>query len=367
MIAIADSGTAWLKISFNWGSLMPTAPNPFTRDRMWEMLNANPEIVGPRGLDDQIRTANNEYGRIGRVLAVALTIQDDFPLWTSNAHPEWDRLYSGTNSTRWPPKDKVPDAVEPDTPYGWLVAYLFARYRVFGVYNPNGPSAVAPFGNPRSAWINCLEVCNEPNLKMWPQRVPNSDDYMLCKVTQMIKTADVHAKTFGNGSFVIGPGVADGPTVSNAFTTHYRDFTQGVVNLLANYVPQSALLWSHHNYTDIANQNRTRFEFVVNVLDTSANPYRFAPVVISEGGYSMKADSQYERDQMSELMRVGWINFSASPRVYTYAQWLLNDGPVFDPNFQSGLRVTDGAYPNATFWPRPAFARWYSLPGKVTF
>ncbi|HEX8068053.1 MAG TPA: hypothetical protein VF520_16165 [Thermoleophilaceae bacterium] len=216
----------------------------------WDWLNGRdgPDLSSsPRiGRLDRMIKAMNDDG-----LVVVLTVQPYSPTWAST--------YGVADPEGRDPRARVPDDVTTSGPWAMFLSHLLCRYKAGVPANPTGPTASAPYGNPAGARINLLEVVNEPNHSMWPQRQSNGVT-MICKVADMLRSAESLAVYWGwpaTGQGLLGPGCADRytpfapqPADPNLYTD-FDTFNKGVLDLLQNWKPRLPFGWSQHNYYDI--------------------------------------------------------------------------------------------------------------------
>src|SRR5215208_2917990 len=158
------------------GGYNSAPPDVFTAWRRWNDHDLIEE------LDKEIRQANIDG------VAVVLTLWHLYPPYSSG-YPSSAPILT--------PQHKAPTSVDTNSPYGWFILWLLARYRygapvngVKGTYGPtDGPHEGAQLGNPYGAYIWALEPVNEPNLNMWTQTTsPYRRDVHL-KAAGMMKTA----------------------------------------------------------------------------------------------------------------------------------------------------------------------------------
>jgi hypothetical protein len=237
----ASSGTQLARIVADWPTCQP-APGQFN----WGYIAQ---------LDSQIAAIKAD----GR--AVALTAYR-FPQWANGtlgldesggpAYQEslYDRQAEGnTNPKKIKERElKPPGAVTVNSPWGQWIGFLALRYNY---YNPN---------HPPGAWVDFLEICNEPNGQMWPIMF-SSGSYapagmsIHCTIGTMFQTAQAYTSYYGGQPRLIGPASAD--TVDlNANDRRFvnaRDFTSGLISWLNNagFQPLPTFTWTHHNYSDI--------------------------------------------------------------------------------------------------------------------
>lgn len=117
-------------------------------------------------------------------------------------------------------------------------------------YSKNSPSRPSP-----NAWINFLEIVNEPANQCWPQRSDDGQyEVVSCRVARMMQTAHQIAANYGYEPLLMAPGAADidrGP--SDYSVTDYSEFTGNTLDQLASigFPGGTNWVWTVHNYKDI--------------------------------------------------------------------------------------------------------------------
>jgi hypothetical protein len=206
----AETNTTWTKIWADWPTLQPTATTPLGQN------------FG--GLDSQVQAAN----AAGR--GVILTVY---------RCPTW----AGTTSTGPGGRQAVfhvPNDTSTTGPWAQLLQHLMVRY---SSSNPGAQGTV---------WF--IEICNEPNVQMWPQQNSDGSLAMGCKAAQMMETAQaIHDGMGGALPWILGPGTSDTVAASSPTVTRYDEFVTQVLETLRSvqWVAGPNTIWSHHNYTDI--------------------------------------------------------------------------------------------------------------------
>ena len=302
------SQTRWVKLWVSWADLQRDHI-PANRADSWAQLDAfrAPQAGGRalRELDSQVRAANEDG------LGIVLTIYQGYPGWAT-----------GGDEARFP------EDLSPDSPWGWFVEHLLARYR---------------------GRIHALEVCNEPNFVLGPQeRAPDA-------TLAMIATAAALSARHG-GTMLLAPGTSDFPDpgrLSPSRATDWRTFTEEVLGRLRGVRLEAPVAWSHHNYQDMK-YGGDRAARVARVLGGRG-------LWITEGGYDLEdpADPAELRRQADALVR-GHGQCAAIPGCRTVAQHTIND--VAADEFKSGLRDDFDFTAGLPGPPRPAAATWAALP-----
>jgi hypothetical protein len=378
--AIGATGTKWVKMWVNWADLQPTRPASFA-DSWTALTNANRAKLGY--LDRDIKTANDQQW------GVILGIYFAFPPWAQPDPPP-------TKPTGYGDRDAWPADTGTDSPWGWFISYLCARYTIGAAVNPGGgpnpsPPAEHPEwarGNTTGAWINALEILTEPNAKFYPQ------DQSSYKTAQMMASAQALAQ-YWSWPAIFGPGTTDLIASDGLFQGHtvvdYDVFTRDVLQYLAGWRPAGDvyIAWSQHNYMDIENQN------TLNAEDTIGKLYGYnwrgggdRYLWMTEGGYRMTNYLDFgpimydplDEIKQARLVRSGGDNNGCINDVYMSAQYLLNDTIKLTDRHQlgeehsnapSGIREPMpvngyvGLYPGP-FRPRPSYAAWTAVKGTDT-
>jgi hypothetical protein len=356
------SGTKWVKIWVSWYDLQQELElPPQSRNESWRQLNTAPGGASwLRRLDHQIRAANDD--RVGVIVGV----MHDNPTWATGATGN-DPVYPRKPASWHRPLD-----ASVNSPWGWFIAYLCARYARGVAPNPIGPHALEPgedasgydplFGNPEGAWMDALEVLNEPNYIAWPQ------EGIVDFTAEQIKSAATIAKTW-RGPLVLVPGMVDFPDapLSNdqgIIGTWWFDFTQGLLQKLKGFNPEVPMRWSHHNYRDVKLQDvPTRAERIIELLRASAWIPDPQPLWITESGINMGSSYQDPGAQLNQarVIERNFFRMMRVPEVFLWMQHGIHDKP--GNNFHSGLR-NDFVWGSGPGTERPAWYTWKELPGS---
>jgi hypothetical protein len=232
-------------------------------------------------LDESIELANREGFK------VILTVEQEAPTWTwtNQAFPD---IYAP--ATREPGTEKecfrhFPNDLGTNSPYGWFIRYLLARYTGEDTGGP-GCGCVPARGNPSRAIIDFIEPINEPNYEWWPQGLgPDGPRWAVCAAQIAMTTCEFWASYYVFGEFggqppagyrpvTLGPATADkrdpmycdvtqGKSACSfsqpagqysVFNMGYEQFTDELLSSFQNWEPLTEVRWSHHNYKDIDNQ-----------------------------------------------------------------------------------------------------------------
>jgi hypothetical protein len=307
---VIDSGARWVRLWVRWDVAMPA------RDQF--------ETAGYlAALDDQIRVCR-ENG-IGVVL-----VSWRFPRWANytedvdpNTYARQDRVRADGSQL----KDLeygIPAAeLGTDRAWGQWVHHLISRYR------HNGCGVI-------------LEVMNEPNFQMWPQRDQDGDLMIGQKVAEMMHTAAVVSSWHGHAMPIAAPATSDFRRSSTRYETYFSDFVAALKQALTgmNFRGMPTYIWTHHNYKDIEDQNSIGVAQTRNMLvgfwrgwsatsSDGSNP----AVWITEGGARRHIVGTYE----AQATRVGsaWNRMVSQAGAVMFTNYLLHSVP--DP-FDQGLR-----------------------------
>ena len=364
---VLATGTTWVKIWLSWDDVQGHFGRPSTLVESWKQLNAGP--LGLPVIDEQVRAAGEDR------VAVVLCLQTSYPAWA--------RISPGEAPTTPPAaytaNEQLPYETGPESPFGWFVAHLCARYKRGVAANPFGPQArseLAPattwrYGNPSGGHVRAIEVCNEPNLQAWPRESAPE------RIAGMMRTA-VHWSAALGGPTILGPGTSD--TEGGFRGSHYLDFTVALLGRLRGWRPRSRVGWSHHNVKDMEEGTTGRLEAVRDALERSGWPDR--TLWLTEGGYDTTppgtdplVPSEPEKLRQAQVIADGWARtqeFSARAererrigRVHTFGQHVVHDQADPTNVYKSGLRDDHGP-PGEPGAKRPAWFTWRDLPGAST-
>jgi hypothetical protein len=245
---------------------------PGSYEETKQYLDTEPDIAAKFArLDKQIRAANVD----GKT--PILTLYQANPSWaaTGDADP-----YGRPISRKFPADRSV------NSPWGWFIAYLMARYSA--AMNP-----------PPRPYIACLEPLNEPNTLWWPQ------ENVECYVADMAYTAEAWAFMTGLSCLLL-PATADKPDPPNPRqplradrkVTDWWNFTSLMLQILQQWNPRVPVVWSHHNYTDIEDLNNgweqslSRVHKVHQRLGAYGWKGSGRSIFLTEGGYRIAYEAQ---------------------------------------------------------------------------
>src|SRR3954447_5519933 len=219
---VLATGTRWVKLWVSWTQLQGPSPRPSTMAESWAQLGAGvpgTDGLGLRVLDEQVAAASADG------VKVVLCLQHDAP--------EWARRLPGDPQLLAPPRrnvaQRLPRETGPESPFGWFVAHMCARYRRDAAANLSGPRVPGPgelalpgidpgSGNPSGAVADAIEIGNEPNLMAWPlNEAPRI-------AAEMLVTADKWSARL-RGPAILGPATSD-TNGATGLRVDYLDFTR---------------------------------------------------------------------------------------------------------------------------------------------
>ena len=354
---VKDSGTDWAKLWISWADFQGELDRaPANRARCWHQLNAAPRGESwMRRLDRQLKAANDDG--VGTIV----TLFQAFPPWAGGA--DGPDPVTGTK----PPEQRLPIDLSADGPWAWFVGYLCARYRKGADRNSDGPSVSGAdsgdvrAGNPEGAWIDAIEICNEPNLLFWPQEGVGQ------AVAKMIRSASEVSSAL-KGPDILAPGTSDFPDRNQEkprglVATDWRTFTRDVLRSLRSFSPGVPVHWSHHNFNDVKRvRTPSRVEAVIGLLGEEGWVSHAKPLWLTEGGFNLNPDPNDpgRKLRQADLIERNFRRMRRLPQVYMWTQHTITDKTGND--FQSGLR-DDFIPEKGPGAKRPAWSTWETLPG----
>lgn len=251
-------------------------------------------------IDEQV------LGARARGLRVVL-VTWHFPRWSNGTVGLTDADYAGDDrrnpsGSLKPFEQRAPwDQLGVGGAWGRWINALMSRYKGYG--------GIA------------LEVMNEPNLQMWPQQATDGSLIIHQKAAEMMNTAVYLAAYHGFQMYVAGPAASDyrGPSTRRA--TDYWWFLWNLRSALEalNQRGSHAVIWTHHNYKDIEDNNTLGIDLVRSVLlnwwrgwsptsdPSGANPGFF----ITEGGARISTVGSEAAQNL--LVAAGWNRALANP------------------------------------------------------
>jgi hypothetical protein len=356
------SGTRWVKLWVSWAHLQEEL-SPASRAESWAHLNQAPG--GERALarlDRQIRAANEDAAARPGGMGVIVTLYQDFPTWSSAPVAE-DPARADK-----PLNARLPVDLSPAGPWAWWVGHLCARYRRGVPPSPTGPvdAPTGPtFGNPLGAWIDLLEIVNEPNFLLWPQAG------LHLRVAEMIATASAVAAELG-GPGLLAPATSDSPDhpYERPRATDWLTFTTRLLEALAGFEPPGWLAWSAHNYLDVKDEvsrEASRARRTLEMLRLHHFPRRaLGPgarrLWLTEGGFDLHPEQGSDEARLAQADKIerNFLAMSEEPGVHLWTQHGIND--VTTNDFKSGLR-DDFLTPGGRGTARPSWHAFGALPG----
>jgi len=250
-----------------------------------------------------------------------------------------------------------------------MVYYLAAKYNI------NNSAA-------NNAWVDFLEVMNEPNFRWWPQTTSDGRKLLHLWAAQMLDSARNDTRYLGNQPIILGPTLSD--TVGSPSTRGYDEFMTATLDRLRELdfpalstAGDDYVAWSHHNYGDLEYPNSpllgssSRSYKVREKLKQygwrgwpyhdATNPY----VLITEGG--ARIDQVGGELNQSNRISAVWNDLygrDGMGMITNYEMWSagtfdsgLCDIPAFDPN--AGYPYGEPGQCNPE---RVVFNTWPDLP-----
>jgi hypothetical protein len=334
-----QTSTPWVRLWADWPTLQPERNLP---------PDAGTGASALARLDEGIDGARRD-GR--RIILTAWR----FPRWangTDTIDPVrdlgfelQDRLAIGSDPAHR--KDltfRLPDDLSPGSDWANWIDFLLTRY---------------------GQRIDALELTNEPNLQLWPQRD------IAGAVARMFVSAQAVASRHLGAPLLVGPATAD-PVGDSRLRTGYDTFTRDLLDELDRraFVPGPSFAWSHHTYADLEGDLEgpaNRAAAVHSMLAgrwvgwPTADPVSPGILITETGARLDRIATQYglptndaARQKQAELIDRYWHRTQFGPEgagVGMVCQYLF----VTDANYDVGLCDLDGA-------PRPAFHSWARLP-----
>lgn len=343
---LQQSQSVWVKLWINWRDLMPSQVNSATE--CGNYLNNDPAAKAKlQRLDYRIATAR------GAGRAVNLGLVHEYPLWAStqtvaNLTPAQQAAQRGpTRQDYW----RYPTPRTTDSPFGWFLSYLFNRY-----------SPTWKNNQPFQTYVDAFEICNEPNLLMWPQT------NVWSVISDMFFTAEALA-AYWSGPNLLGPGTVDGsPETENQYDpehgayTGWRYFTSNLLGVLQNFRPRVYFGWSQHNYGDVA--RGTNIAAAARDLlyqQQWKGPSADRAMWLTEGGYVLSAVNDTEKARQKNLVRSAFDRMKNTSDVYLFTQHKIADRLIGE-TYRSGM--IDGSTSSSYGAARPLLDEWkVNMPG----
>jgi hypothetical protein len=347
---VLETGATWVRIWIRWDKAQPLPPTQVPLSELAAPVNDLPGCGTGCGfryvasIDRQVAIAR-EAG-----LSVILAAWN-FPGWASGAlgqPPDWERPDRGSARTsveRLKPMEyRVPiGQLGPDGYYGLWLDWLIRRYGRYG----------------RKL---ALEIVNEPNHQLWPQRDGAGNLVIGQYVAEMIVTAQAVSARHGHPILLAGPALSDRSGADSRLMTHFDTLVPDILTRLDQLGFQDAptFVWTHHNYADVERDVRsaTGAERVRAHLLGSwggrggpSNPR----IWLTEGGARLGSGDAVDLQTQAALVRRNWNRMRALPGIELWTNYLLHAHPVAN----SGLRESR----EAGGAPRPVWSVFRSLRG----
>ena len=247
----------------------------------------------------------------------------------------------------------LPEDLSPDGAWGRWIDYLVGRY---------------------AGRIDALELFNEPNLQMWPQRDRSGALTIDAATATMMQTGAAIAARHRDAPLLVGPATGD-PEENSRMRTGYDVFTGALLDRLAErgFVPGPRFAWSHHNYTDVESDLAGDLNRVARVRAMLAGRWAGWPhgdpgepgILVTESGarpgvvagnFGLPPDPGVALVAQAEVLRRNLWRMAVGPEgrgVALVCQYLF----VTDVFYDSGLCELDGT-------PRPAYYAWAGQPTR---
>ncbi|MEA2361609.1 MAG: Beta-galactosidase [Thermoleophilaceae bacterium] len=338
---IQQSGTRWVRLWVRWDLAEPTQGN----------LNGTYLTA----LDDQI--SQLRASGISVMLVSWL-----FPQWTNGTQnlPENDPNYNRAHRVR--PDGSGLKSLKMQVPTGQLgingawgrwIRHLYERYMGYGNV--------------------CLELVNEPNYQMWPQRQstdPNSSAIIHQKVAEMMYTAYQISAGHGHTMAIAAPATSDFRRASSVYETNQGEFISNLTAALSsynNFRGGPTFLWTHHHYKDTEVGDTAGVDVCRFILInwgwhgwSATNPNGSDPGIwLTEGGARRHLCSPPTYERQRDIVQNAWFRMSFYPGIAMYCNYLLHSVP--DP-YDQGLR---DPIPSTSGGLRPVGTLFHSWPGQA--
>jgi hypothetical protein len=241
---LKKSNTHWVRLWADWPTMQPDPGIDLQHPDFGNYIERDARTSGfIQNLDDQVRIARKEG------FGIILTAWR-FPLWVNRTPMPCLPRRSDSDELVHIPSDLCPDS-----DWGKWIDFLVRRY---GYSNETGVSG---------RYVDFLEIVNEPDSQMFPQRDCDGRLMMTRWVATMFKTAQdkVRARNaelaavlggpHPTALVLAGPGIADSTTSTRLDRiTPYQTFTRSLLRWLprAGFAfPDTAFVWTQHSYGDI--------------------------------------------------------------------------------------------------------------------
>jgi Cellulase (glycosyl hydrolase family 5) len=346
---VLQTGATWVRIWIRWDKAQPVPPTQLPA----QLESAANDIPGcgtgcgyryVESIDRQVAAAHD--AGLGVILAAW-----NFPAWATGAlgqPADWERQDRGTARTpveRLKPIEyRVPvGQLGPSGYYGLWLDWLIGRYARYGR---------------RLA----LEIMNEPNHQLWPQRDAAGQLVIGQYVAEMFLTAHAVSWRHGHPILLAGPALSDRSGADSRLMTNFETLVPDILGWLdlLGFPDAPNFVWTHHNYRDVENDvsSRTAAERVrAHLLGRwrgRGGPSEPA-IWLTEGGARLGSGEAVDLDTQAALVRRNWDRMRALPGIELWTNYLLYANPVTDSGLRHS-RESGGA-------PRPVWNVFRSLRG----
>lgn len=321
-----ETSTPWIRLWADWAVAQPR------RDAPPDLRRLDADVAGARA--DGLRVIVTAW-RHPRWTNGTDALTDD----EERTFELEDRMAPGADPiARKDPTFRLPDDLSPESDWGRWIDLLIYRY---------------------SDAIDALEITNEPNLQLWPQRD------VADATARMMVTAQTIAARHLAPPLLIAPATADvAAAPGSRLRTPFEQFTSDLLDRLDEhgFTPGPRFAWSHHSYIDVetdtaAGTAAARAQLVSRWAGWPVADPAAPGLLITETGARINrvgSDPAAARQRQAELIE----------RYFRRMQFgAEGDGVglvclypfVTDLNYDSGLCELDGT-------PRPAYYAWGRLP-----
>lgn len=376
---LRDTGTEWVRLWADWPRLQPEQGVAIDDP-------ANPGAPYLQVLDEQVALANELGVKVllvlyrhppwanGTARAAARRGSDQeisFGFFDRIAQRAWERyLREGRDPARYAPSRRSleyrapPQGFGPRTAWAAWFAFLYDRYG-----RPN--AGLRPFADG-------IELSNEPNWILWPQREPpalGADPWALtplrapASAAEMSVTARAIAAARGDSTLLFHGSLAD-TSGDGRRASPYDEFTAAYLDALdqRGFLSTAQDAYAHHNYTDLERRETvTRVQRVRDLLRGRWTGYAEgeAPTVfVTEGGVRVNRTREHfpQEDPLEGQalsMRLAMQRYGRDDGPGAGVAMLAQYQTYTDPGFDSGLLEP---WPSTTR--RPVYGAWAAGPAE---
>lgn len=242
---------------------------------------------------------------------------------------------------------KFPDDVSATSAYGQWISYLMTRYHPSNRFSLDLTI--------KNRWIDCFEFVNEPNCECHPQSVAvQRTAEMFDSAYHLVSAINAN---LGSGLSLMGPATADIP--------NYAEFTHDLLKTLKKNgfnTGTDIVLWSHHNYSDVADGVHLHDSRTQTVRRLMKNHWRSRNIYLTEGGFHRPANridsARFDSIQATKLgisirrLKMNRVGFPGEG-VKMFTNFLFYSAPQWDSGL---LRVRPD--PAQAPVARPAYLIW---------